>query len=154
MNHLFTKTNFRVLEGCHLCQHLVLFGSSLLQYLKKSKHHWQQFEYFISQCSSLNGNLLSLTFTAWAVCDDMWWCFLPTLLCVLWMKECCWEMLFLLWLQKSRKHLINKRIACSWYNQKKFLHFSSICLYSGLSHQRNKFSSRFSAKETILEYIT
>lgn len=64
---IFSKINFRVLEGCHLCQHLVLSGRSLLPYLRKSKHHWQQFEYFISQYSSLSGKLLSLTFTAWAV---------------------------------------------------------------------------------------
>lgn len=125
----FTKINFRVPEGCHFCQHLVLFGSSLLPYLRKSKHHWQQFEYFIRQHGSLHGKLLSLTFTAWAVCNDMWTChFLPNLLSVLWMKKCCWEMLFLLWLHKSRKHYINKRTVCSLCYQIKFLRFSSTCL--------------------------
>lgn len=69
----------RVLEGCHLCQHLVLFGCALLPYLRESKHHWQQFEYFIIQYNSLNGKLLLLTFTA-RQCVMTWWCFLPNLL--------------------------------------------------------------------------
>lgn len=128
MSHCFSKFNFRVPKGCHFCQHLVLFGSSLLPDMKKCKYQWQQFEYFIKQYSSLLCKLLSLTFTAWTVCGGMWWHFLPKLLWMLLMKKCSWEMLFLLWFHESRKHQMKKGIAYSLCHWIKFHHFSSTCL--------------------------